>query len=128
MTEILKKTLRVKKKYFLDEEFWETISKTRPYNSKASKVNKEYLFKCSSAKYVGEWLSGFRHGKGVMQWLDGARYEGEWALGRACGKGIFTHTKGEIYDGIWVNDKAHGYGLYVHSNGAKYEGLWRHDL
>jgi hypothetical protein len=85
MTEILKKTQRVKKKYFLDEEFRETVSKMRPYNPKTPLVKKEIVYKCSGAKYLGEWLGGFRHGKGIMQWTDGARYEGQWNLGRACG-------------------------------------------
>lgn len=83
MTEILKKTQRVKKKYFLDEEFRETVSKLRRFNPKGQIANKEYQYKCSGAKYYGEWLGGFRHGKGVMQWADGARYEGEWNLGKA---------------------------------------------
>ena len=128
MTDMLKKQLRVKKKYFLDEEFWETLSSTRLYNKYGVKVIKEYTYKCSGATYEGEWLQGFRHGKGVMKWLDGAKYDGEWIMGRAGGKGRFTHTKGEIYDGVWVNDKAHGKGVYVHSNGARYEGYWRQDL
>jgi hypothetical protein len=29
ITELLKKAMRVKKKYFLDEEFWETISSSQ---------------------------------------------------------------------------------------------------
>ncbi|CDW78312.1 UNKNOWN [Stylonychia lemnae] len=128
MTQILKKTLKVKKKYFIDEELWETINKNKIFKLSYAKVTKEYVYKCSGAIYNGEWKQGFRYGKGLMQWPDGAKYEGEWELGRAYGRGIFTHTKGEIYDGQWINDKAHGYGVYVHSNGAKYEGMWRQDL
>ena len=66
MTEILKKSLRVKKKYFLDEELWETINKDKIFKLSYAKVNKEYIYKCSGAKYSGEWKQGFRHGRGVM--------------------------------------------------------------
>ena len=38
-------------------------------------VNKNYKFK-NGAVYNGEWLGGFRHGKGQMKWPDGAMYEG----------------------------------------------------
>jgi hypothetical protein len=85
---------------------------------------REYRYQCSGALYQGEWIGGFRHGRGAITWSDGARFEGEWVLGRAVGQGKFTHTKGEIYDGHWSNDKAHGFGIYVHNNGARYEGEW----
>ena len=55
MTEILKKSLRVKKKYFLDEELWETVNKGKIFKLSYAKVNKEYIYKCSGAKYSGEW-------------------------------------------------------------------------
>ena len=139
---LLKKATKVKKKYFLEEEFWETLSTkmwftikwisqilkaVTPQKSYAL-TTKDHKYKSSGAIYSGEWLGGFRHGKGKMAWADGAQFEGDWLLGRANGKGIFTHTKGEIYDGEWRNDKAHGFGLYTHSNGAKYEGKWYQDL
>ncbi len=124
MVAIIKKASRIKKKYFLEEEFKETIDPNAIYNPMAKAVKKEYTFKCSGARYIGDWVGGFRHGQGTMQWKDGARYEGQWSLGRATGNGVFTHAKGEIYDGQWRYDKAHGYGTYIHTNGAKYEGEW----
>ena len=115
----------MKKKYFLEDEFWETLSKTKIYDQKAKLEKREYTYKCSGAKYSGEWKGGFRHGYGVMKWPDNAVYEGEWNLGRAANLGKFTHIKGEIYDGIWYNDKAQGKGTYIHSNGAHYHGMWK---
>jgi hypothetical protein len=55
MTEILKKSLRVKKKYFLDEELWETINKGKIFKLSYAKVNKDHTYKTSGAKYAGEW-------------------------------------------------------------------------
>lgn len=144
----------MKKKYFLEEEFWETLSPQpvgltlpqltqilastpsdeedlpHPSQSAISQalVSKEHKYRSSGAHYQGEWLGGFRHGRGKMVWADGAQFEGQWVLGRAFGHGVFTHTKGEVYDGLWSYDKAHGRGLYIHSNGARYEGYWYQDL
>ena len=110
-------SLGIKKRYFLDEEFQETLSK-KIYSEQAPIIKREHIYESTGAKYLGEWKGGFRHGYGIMQWQDGAKYEGYWCLGRAYGQGIFTHSKGEVYSGEWRNDKAHGQGTYTHSNGA----------
>lgn len=101
----MKKVFRIKKKYFVDEEFWETISKTVKYIKNQKLSIRKYIYKTGSI-YNGEWRGGFRQGKGSMIWADGAQYEGEWNMGRAYGTGKFTHSKGEIYDGDWIHDKA----------------------
>lgn len=124
----MRKAMKIKKKYFLDEEFWETISKEKVFDNNEKHVTKEHTYQCTNAKYIGSWKGGFRFGSGTMKWQDGAVYEGEWQWGRAYGKGKFTHSKGEIYNGDWINDKAQGHGVYEHSNGAKYEGIWWLDL
>jgi hypothetical protein len=58
--------MKSKKKYFLEDEFWETLSKTSIYNPTTPLVKKEYVYKCSGAKYIGEWRGGFRNGHGLM--------------------------------------------------------------
>ncbi len=60
--------MRMKKKYFLDEEFWETISKSKRFDEKEKCVYKEYTYKCTNAKYSGMWKGGFRYGLGTMKW------------------------------------------------------------
>lgn len=79
----------MKKKYFLDEEFAETLQAKQVYRDDARIVKKEYIYESTGARYSGEWKGGFRHGYGEMEWVDGARYEGQWCLGKAWGKGIF---------------------------------------
>ena len=123
----------MKKKYFLEEEFQETLDKAKFISIKEIKKTdsltlRRYTYNCTGAQYNGEWLGGFRHGRGTLTWSDGAIYEGEWNLGRAHGYGKFIHTLGEIYEGIWRYDKAHGQGTYIHSNGAQYQGGWYKDL
>lgn len=87
---MLKKQLKVKKKYFLEEEFYETIDKNNHLSIQLIKkadslVTRNYQYNCTGAQYEGQWLGGFRHGRGTMTWSDDAKYEGEWSLGRAHG-------------------------------------------
>ena len=42
-----------------------------------------YRYRTSGATYNGQWLGGFRHGHGIMQFRDGATYEGNWYLGHS---------------------------------------------
>ena len=84
ISKILKKTLRMKKKYFLDEEFWETIS-ANIFDENTKLVKTDHIYTCSGAKYSGEWKGGFRYGTGTMKWTDGAAYKGSWMMGRAYG-------------------------------------------
>ena len=81
-----------------------------------------YVYKTSGATYDGQWLGGFRHGRGKMQFRDGATYEGTWYLGRAHGYGVFTHVKGESYEGEWANDMHHGTGTSTHVNHFRFVG------
>lgn len=57
--------------------------------------------------YVGEQVSGMKHGRGKYFYPDGATYEGDWLDDRANGKGIFK-TKTSTYDGEWDEDLKHG--------------------
>jgi len=52
-----------------------------PKFKKDQKKTMEYVYKCSGATYKGEWLGSFRHGKGKMNWMDGASFEGNWDYG-----------------------------------------------
>ena len=51
---------------------------------------RRYTYVESGATYSGQWLGGFRHGKGKITFTDGAVYEGDWNLGHAQGEGKFT--------------------------------------
>lgn len=93
------------------------------------KKEKRQPFRFSNgAVHIGEWMSNFKHGKGIQTWPDGARYEGEWRYNKAHGYGKFWHADGDIYDGQWKDDKANGRGVYRQTNGACYEGSWKDDV
>lgn len=46
----------------------------------------------SGAIYSGEWLGGFRHGEGLINYSDGSAYKGEWNIGKPHGLGTFTYS------------------------------------
>ena len=104
---------------------YDTISISLFYEQNEADLERElfvgtYNYKTTGASYEGQWLGGFRHGRGIMKFADGATYEGQWFLGRAHGKGKFTHVQGETYEGDWVDDMRHGKGLSIHVNQFRY--------
>ena len=87
-------------KYFLRTEYMETLSKTKAWDPRAIREQRpEYTYKCSGAKYDGEWAGGFRDGFGKLLFSDGASYEGNWVFGQAEGQGKFVHIDGDYYEG-----------------------------
>jgi hypothetical protein len=41
----------------------------------------------SGARYQGEWVGGFRHGRGSLEFPDGTTYVGQWLEGQPHGPG-----------------------------------------
>ena len=73
-------------------------------------------------KYVGSWVKGKRHGKGIYTWPNGEEYIGNFKNGKQDGNGSFTWINGEKYVGEWKKDKQHGKGSFTWPNGEKYVG------
>ena len=85
--------------YFNFKEVTHFLSKTRAASVFHETVfNKTYNF---GGFYSGDMLGGFRDGKGIMKWKDGAEYNGNWAYGRPFGTGIFIFPDGDSYQGLW---------------------------
>ncbi|CDW80566.1 UNKNOWN [Stylonychia lemnae] len=126
---VVKIQAKVKRKYFTQMEFWETLTRKKKYIANRERKYLEYTYKCSGALYKGEWKGGFRDGYGIIRWPDGAQYDGEWQDNRAHGYGKFVHAIGDIYEGQWKRDKACGKGIYNSVNsGGTYNGEWQNDL
>ena len=86
-----------------------------------------YIYK-NKAVYNGEWVGGFRHGFGRIEWSGSACYEGKWDCGYAQGDaGIFIDCQGNRYEGDFMMSMAHGIGSYINTQGAIYEGEWKFD-
>ena|SRR6185312_10379995 len=58
--------------------------------------------------YVGNFVDGRLHGKGVYTWENGARLEGTFKRGKADGPGVFVSAKGKRYEGPFQNGKLVG--------------------
>jgi len=88
------------------------------------------LYTFQDGKYVGQWEHGRPHGHGVFIYANRDTYEGDWkenregTHGAKNGKGTYLWANGNEYKGEWRNDKRHGQGVYKTSAGAKYEGEW----
>lgn len=74
---IIAMTTQVQTRYFKKDEAMETLVRGEKYDDKGAITTAKYTY-TTNAQYDGQWLGGLRHGKGVMQWPDGARYDGLW--------------------------------------------------
>ena len=72
---------------------------------------------CPEVEENCETFTGF----GRKRWADGSAYVGEWLSGKRHGQGIFTFASGDIYEGAWAMDKFEGHGKYTSAEGT-YEG------
>lgn len=93
------KKLRNSSNFFPRVDLFETLF-DRELKTEPEVRRYEYL---SGTVYEGEWLGGFRHGKGRCFWNDGSTYEGTWSYGYPNGTGIFNHSDGDIYSGKWTS-------------------------
>jgi hypothetical protein len=74
------------------------------------------------AVYSGQWQEGTRHGSGEYIWPDGARYVGEWDSGVREGIGAMEWADGTYYEGAWEENAPNGTGLMEWPDGSRYEG------
>ncbi|CAB3978594.1 Hypothetical predicted protein [Paramuricea clavata] len=55
-------------------------------------------------RYVGSFVNGLRHGRGVFYYASGAKYDGEWLNNMKHGKGMFVFKNGMVFKGIFDSD------------------------
>ena len=75
--------------------------------------------------YVGYWLVGKKHGKGIETNATGRVYDGNWRNGLYHGHGILTLENGTVYDGHFNTGTYHGHGTIILAN-SSYSGHWNH--
>ena len=86
------------------------------------------------AVYVGAFVAGRKHGKGVKTWpATGDRYEGDFVEDRKHGTGTYvwgprSPAAGERYSGGYAADRRHGEGTYEWPGGERYAGPWDNDV
>ncbi|KAL4929790.1 putative MATH and UCH domain protein [Aspergillus undulatus] len=80
----------------------------------------------TSDYYSGDFMKGYRHGKGKHISDSAATYTGDFALNKRHGKGLMEYPTGDTYDGDWFDDKCHGQGTFVErKTGNKYVGGYK---
>ena len=82
----------------------------------------------SGSTYLGQVNDcNERHGIGTYQVIYGGTYVGEWLNGFKCGKGTFYHKGGNVfYDGYWEAGEPHGQGSVSSVGGVlKYTGIFK---
>lgn len=62
-------------------------------------LSQAYLFINLGVIYVGEWLRGKPHGRGMMIFPNGSIYDGYFLRGRTIGIGRFFQGNGDYYEG-----------------------------
>ncbi|MCB0705950.1 MAG: caspase family protein [Saprospiraceae bacterium] len=83
---------------------------------------KGILYFANGNKYIGHWDSNNRHGEGRMVYMEGHEYLGMFEFDKMSGHGVMTYSNGDVYDGNWKNDRPNGEGKYLFANGEHYEG------
>lgn len=81
----------------------------------------EYLDNNEVASYIGQWKSGFWHGKGTCRLVNGDTYKGSFAHHQRHGNGDYrwlpSHTPGSqkhrTYRGNFLHNKRQGRGEYI---------------
>jgi hypothetical protein len=74
------------------------------------------------SKYTGQFVNGFRDGRGKMTMPNGATYDGQFSRGKMQGEGTMSYTNGDKYVGAWSNDMPNGKGKYFFKTKERYEG------
>lgn len=73
-------------------------------------------------KYIGNWHDQYREGDGRFVFANGDEYFGEFHLNKFSGRGVMKYANGNRYEGEWQENWQHGQGIFVFVNGDRYEG------
>ena len=79
-----------------------------------------------TGRYVGGWVDGRPHGRGVMEWDNGVVFDGSWADGKYDGVGSKRYSRGGGYVGEWAAGRRSGAGTSLYAAG-RWEGAFVDD-
>ena len=80
--------------------------------------------------YEGDFRNGRQSGEGTMVYRGNAslrRYEGAWAADKRHGRGALEYSNGAIRWGLWTNDSFER-GSLEDESGVVYTGIWQGDV
>jgi hypothetical protein len=79
-------------------------------------------------RYYGPLVDGKLHGRGRIEWENGAFYEGEFANGLISGKGRMRFANGNLYEGEQRDGLMSGRGRFEVPEREVYEGEFKQDM
>jgi hypothetical protein len=77
-----------------------------------------------AGQYEGEFLNGFRHGRGTYIFSTGIIYVGENKNNNFEGKGKITYPNGDFYEGEFFEGLFQGKGKMTFAIGISWDGNW----
>ncbi|CAI2378751.1 unnamed protein product [Moneuplotes crassus] len=84
-----------------------------------------YCTEWAGDQYVGQWLNGLMHGKGIYTCKNGTTYEGDWRNNCMNGYGIRKWANEDIYEGYWDENNMSGLGTMYYTDGSSWHGTWK---
>lgn len=78
----------------------------------------------NGAVYTGDLFYDAVHGKGIYKFPNGDIYEGSYIMNKRNGKGTYRWPEGRVYEGEWKDNQREGKGIMRYANGDIYDGEW----
>jgi hypothetical protein len=79
----------------------------------------------NGTRYRGQFVNGYREGRGAAVFYDASRYEGDWRNDIPHGRGVIEWPTGERYEGDIVENTRSGRGVMTFRDGTRYDGEWQ---
>ncbi|XP_019875711.1 MORN repeat-containing protein 3 isoform X2 [Aethina tumida] len=98
------------------------------------KCGKGVLWHRDQKVYEGDFKDNLRHGFGVLARripdcnVYTLEYRGDWRYGKMEGNGLRVYKDGSFYKGEFLRGKRHGYGQMWYADHSFYDGEWVKDL
>ena len=83
-----------------------------------------YLWAADGQEYKGDFIEGYRHGKGVLTWPNGSVYQGSFVRNVRTGPAIYHAPGGIVYHGSFQQGVYHGYGEYQGPDKSVFRGTF----
>ncbi|XP_070688383.1 ankyrin repeat and MYND domain-containing protein 1 [Pempheris klunzingeri] len=79
------------------------------------------------SRYEGDFVDGFKHGRGKYTWRNGEYYEGSFYRDYRHGEGLYCWPTGHKFTGKFYLNRKEGYGQQLFPDGASFQGLYHSD-
>lgn len=83
--------------------------------------------------YEGDFVNNLFEGKGTIEWVGGSewkgdKYIGDFKTGKRSGRGKYLYADGDWYEGDFIDGLFNGVGTMSYKDGSKYSGGYKKGL